>query len=197
MLERRPQEHLDELFQHELARNGLRQFEHCGEVQVLDRRRDRAHRPARRLVLPEVRMALIELPHLAVGSPHHVTAPRVSQVELRALLEATRCVEARSELIGKRLVVDKVVCVRRPNPLLVEAHGIEVAAFYSCDFRAHQRRTVFEILRTILGPDFELPVVSGQSVEMLLPLLRRCRIPGCSMRKRAIEVKLCRFELRR
>jgi hypothetical protein len=51
------------------------------------------------------------LPHLAVGSPRHVAAPRVSQVELRDLLEAARCVEARSDLVSDRLIGDEAVSV--------------------------------------------------------------------------------------
>ena len=47
----------------------------------------------------------------------------------------------------------------------------------------------------MLRPDLELPVVICQSLEMLLSLVGRCRIPGCRVGKRAIEAELCRFEL--
>ncbi len=90
--------------------------------------------------------------------------------------------------------MDKAVCARGADGLLVQAHGIEVAAFYSRDLRADERGTVFKILRAILRPDLELSMVSGQRLEMLLSLVGSCGVPGCRVGKRAIEVKLCRFE---
>ena len=49
--------------------------------------------------------------------------------------------------------------------------GIKYPAFDTRDLCADQRSAVFEILRTIHCPDLELPVVSGQSLQMLLPLI--------------------------
>ena len=105
------------------------------------------------------------------------------------------CVESRGEFIGERLVVDKAVGAGRADRLLVEVHGILVAAFYSCDFRTYQRRAIFEILWAILRPYFELPMVSRQSLEMLLPLVGGRGIPRCRVGKSTIEAKFCRFEL--
>ena len=115
---------------------------------------------------------------------------------MRDLLETTCRVEARGEFVGERLIVDKAVCVCRADGLFVKVLGVGCAAFYACDLRAHQRRAVFEILRAILCPYFELPMVSRQSLEVLLPLVGRCGIPGCRVGKCAIKAKLCRFELR-
>ena len=44
-----------------------------------------------------------------------------------------------------------------------------------------------------LGPDLQLPVMSGQSIESLLFLPGRCRAPGRSEGKRAIVVIINRF----
>ena len=129
-----------------------------------------------------------------VGSPTQVAVPGVPQIRVRDLLETTCRVEARREFVGERLIVDKAVCVRRADGLFVEVHGIEVAAFDACDLRTHQCRAIFEILRAILRPYFELSVVSGQSLEMLLSLVGRCGIAGRRVGKSAIEVKLRRFE---
>ena len=96
---------------------------------------------------------------------------------MRDLLETARRVEARGELVGERLVVDKAVCARRADGLFVKALGVELAAFDACDLGADQRGAVLEILRAILRPDFELPVVSGQSLEMLLSLVGEMRNP--------------------
>jgi hypothetical protein len=45
-------------------------------------------------VLSQPRMELIELPDLSVGAPSQIAPPRVSQVVMRDLLEAARCVKA-------------------------------------------------------------------------------------------------------
>ena len=68
------------LLQHDLARHGLRHLDHGREVQVFDRRPDRAGRPGRRLFLAQVRMQLIELPHLAVGAPAQIAVAGVAQI---------------------------------------------------------------------------------------------------------------------
>ena len=109
---------------------------------------------------------------------------------MRDLLEAARRVEARGQFVGERLVVDKAVCAGRADGLFVEPLGVELAAFDACDLRADQRGAVLEILRAVLRPDLELPVVGGQSLEMLLPLVGGCGIAGCRAGQRAIEVDI-------
>ena len=54
---------------------------------MLDRRPDRARRPGHRLCLPELRIQLIELPHLAIGSPTQVAVAGVPQIDMGNLLE--------------------------------------------------------------------------------------------------------------
>ena len=114
---------------------------------------------------------------------------------MRDLLETACGVEARGEFVGERLIVDKAVRVRRADRLLVKVLGVECAAFYACDFRANQRCTVFVILRAMLGPYFELRVVSCQSLEMLLSQVGRWGIPGCRVTKGTIEVILRHFKI--
>src|SRR6516164_7075172 len=46
--------------------------------------------------------------------------------------------------------------------------SIELAALDASDLGAHQGGAVLEILRAILRPDFELSMMGGQSLEMLL-----------------------------
>src|SRR5438046_2658795 len=105
-------------------------------------------------------MELIELAHLAIGSPTQVALPGVSQVEMRDLLEAPGSVEARGNLVGYRFILNESVCVRRANGFFVEDFGVDQAAFYSCDFGSRQSNSVFKILRTMLRPYVELFVVS-------------------------------------
>jgi hypothetical protein len=77
----------------------------------------------------------------------------------------------------------------------VKLLGVEFATFYSCDLRAHECGTIFEILRAILRSGFQLTVIPGQSLEMLPMPVGKCRIAGCRVGKRGIEAKLCRFKL--
>ena len=130
-----------------------------------------------RLFLSEVRIQLVELPHLAIGAPTEIAVPGVAQVGIRDLLETACRVKPRGELVGDRLVVDKTVCVRRTDGLFVKLLGIERAAFDACDLRADQRGAVFEILRAMLRPYFELPVVICQRLEMLLSADREMQNP--------------------
>ena len=71
-------------------------------------------------------MELFELPHLAISSPAQVAVPRVPQIGMGDRLEAARCVEAGSQFIGERLIVNKAVGAGRADGLFVEALGIEL-----------------------------------------------------------------------
>ena len=80
---------------------------------------------------------------------------------------------------------------------LVMAHCIGVATLDASYLRSHECHAVFEILGAVLRPHFELVVVGYQSREMLRLFIRRCKIPICRVRKRAIinklrQVKMCR-----
>src|SRR5271165_2492429 len=87
---------------------------------------------------------------------------------MRDLLKTARRVEARG--------------------LFVEALGVEFAALNACNLRTNQRGAVLEILRTIFCPYFQLSVVRGQSLEMLLSLIGRRGVPGCGAGQRAVKV---------
>ena len=95
---------------------------------------------------------LVELPYFAVSPPTEIAIPGFLQICARDLVEASCCVESRGNLIGNRLIVNKSVCVRRADGLFIKAFGVEHAAFYSCDFGAHECGTVFKILRAMLRP---------------------------------------------
>ena len=72
--------------------------------------------------------------------------------------------------------------------------GIKYAAFDTCDLCADKRGAVFESLRAIPSPDLELPVVSGQSLQMLLPLVGRRGVADGRLGKCSVEVRLRRFQ---
>jgi len=77
-----------------------------------------------RLRSGQTRMKPIKLPHLAIGSPAEIAVAGILQIHAGNLLEAARRIEAGSELIGERLVVNEAVCAGRANGLFVEALGI-------------------------------------------------------------------------
>src|SRR5262247_2683285 len=78
VFDRGTHEPVDELFEHYLAGECLRDLDHGSDIEPFDGYFDRAHwtRPA--LVRPQSWMELIQLPHLAVGPPAQVALPCVS-----------------------------------------------------------------------------------------------------------------------
>ncbi len=136
----------------------------------------------------QVRIHLLELPHLAVGAPTQIAVAGVPQIQMRDLLEAARRVEARGELVGERLIVDEAVGARRADGLFVKPLGVELAAFQAGDLGADQRGAVLEVLRAILRPDLKLPVVRSNSVQVLLPLAGRCGVAAGGLGQRAVKV---------
>src|SRR5215510_2959538 len=104
---------------------------------------------------------MVELFYLAIGSPTEVAVPGFAQIRIRDSVERARRVKAGGGLVGNRLIMDESVCVRGADRLFIEPHRVELAAFYSCDFRANQGGAIFEILGAILRPNCELFKVSG------------------------------------
>src|ERR1700758_5155955 len=121
-------------------------------------------------MLAELRVYFVELPYLAIGSPTQIAGAGVAQIEIGDVVDATRPVKRRSALMGDRFVVDEAVGAGRANGLVVEAHRISIAAAQAGDLRPDQRGAVLEVLRAMLRPDFELPLMGGNSVQMSLPV---------------------------
>ena len=131
--------------------------------------------PGARSSSAELRIELIELPHLPVGAPTQIAVAGVPQIHLGNRLEAARRVEARGQFVGERLIVNKAVGAGRANRLFVEVLGIELAALEAGDLGADQGGAVLEIVRAIRRPELELLVMRSDSVQMLLPLRRPVR----------------------
>src|ERR1700726_5134377 len=140
-----------------------------------------------------MRMKLLELPYLAIGSPTQIAVAGVLQIHAGNLLEAACRVEAGSEFIGERLIVKKAVRAGRADGLFVEALGIEFPAFDPRYLGADQRGAVFEIVRAIRRPDFELSVMGSQSCDVLLALVGRGGVADCREGKRTVEGIFRRF----
>jgi len=62
--------------------------------------------------------------------------------------------------------------------LFIQALGIERAVFQSGDLSFYQCSAILEILRAILSPDLELPLVGRQRGQMRSPLVGGRRSPG-------------------
>src|SRR4029077_6400684 len=138
---------------------------------------------------------LVELPHLAMGSPTQIAIAAVPQIHTGNLLETARRIEPRGELVGDPFILDEAVLTRQADGLFVKVDCIERAAFDAGALRTDQRNAVLEILRAIRRPYLELSVVRDQSLDMLLALVCRCGVAGCSAGQRAVEVILRRFEM--
>src|SRR5437899_11973795 len=100
MLDRGTQQRLDEITEDDLAGHRLRGLEHRPDIQPLDWRANSSGGRRRDRCVAEMRMKLIELPHLAIGSPANIGGAGVRQTHTANLLEPTRCIYARSDVIG-------------------------------------------------------------------------------------------------
>src|SRR6267154_5251609 len=100
MLDRDPQERLDELAEDDLAGHRLRSLDHRPDIQLLGGRADGSGRRCSDWCVAEMRMKLFELPHLAISSPTQIAVAGVLQIHTGNLLEATRRIEAGSQFIG-------------------------------------------------------------------------------------------------
>ena len=195
MFDYNSQQRLDELSEDDLPGHRLRGLEHRPDIQPLDGRANGSGGKCRNWCVSEMRMKPFELPHLAVGSPTQISVAGVLQIHAGNLLEAMRRVEAGSEFIGERLMVNKAVGAGRADGLFVEAFGIELPAFEPRDLGADQRDAVREIIRAIRRPELELPLMRSDSVQALLSFAGWRGIPGGGLSQGAEEMVFRRFEL--
>jgi hypothetical protein len=127
VFERSSHQNVDQPLAHGLARHRLRNLDHRGEIELLHRcRYGGGMRGA--LVLPQIRIAVLELPYLAVGFPSLVTTVGIAKIVSSNPVETACLVEAGRKLIGQRFMVEKAVLARRANSKLVLPHGLEVPA---------------------------------------------------------------------
>src|SRR5262249_14082306 len=188
MLDGRTHELVDELFQNHLARECLRDVDHRREIELFDRCFDRARWTRRALILPQPRMKLIELPHLSVGAPSQIAPPCVSQVEMRDLLKATRGVQAGSQLVRERLVVDKAICACGRDGALIKVHGLERTPFDPRNLGGDQRCAILEVLRTIRCPGPKLSRVRPKCFSMLGVRIGTHGLAPCGAAQAGIEM---------
>src|SRR5262245_60845870 len=133
-------------------------------------------------------MELIELPHLAIGSPSEIAPPRVSQVEMCDFVQATRRVKAGSQLVGERLVVDEAVSARRRDGALVQIHGIERTSLDTGDLSADESCTILEVLRTIRCKSPKFSRVRAKCFSMLGVRVGTHGLAPCGAAQAGIEM---------
>src|ERR1700722_1027142 len=144
-----------------------------------------------------MRVACVELIHLAQCAPLFVAGSGISQISISDGCQTARSVKIRREFVGYALIMDKTVRACRSDGLFIEVFGFERPAFNPRDLCMDQGGPVLEICRAVLGPPFELPGVICQGIEMALFLVGRCRIPVCGVSKGAIKAEISRFQLPR
>src|SRR3979490_3260107 len=126
MLDRDPQERLDEFTEDDLAGHRLRSLEHRPDIQLLGGRAGGRGGGWQGWCGGETRMKLFELPHLAERAPAQVTVPGVPQTGVGESLNAARRVETGGQLMRQALVLYETVFTGRSNGLLVQTHGVGV-----------------------------------------------------------------------
>jgi hypothetical protein len=90
MLDRDPHQCLDQVFEDNLTRHGLRSLDYRLDVQLRDGRANRGGAGGRDSFLLQVRVAFVELPDLAMRAPLEIAAPGVPEIDVRDLLDASR-----------------------------------------------------------------------------------------------------------
>src|SRR5262249_22179068 len=82
-------------------------------------------------------------------------------------------IEATSQLVGERLVLDEAVLPRRADSLLVETHGLQILAVDPRHFCRQQRIAILEVRRTMVRPQ-------PMSAQLLAKVLSEHLLPGGS-----------------
>ena len=195
VLDGRAHQRVDQLLQHDLTRYRFGHLDHGRQIEMLDWMSGSSRSHRRSTLGSDLRIELLELSNLGIRSPAEIAVAGIAQVGRCNRLEAARRVKAAGPLVGDRLIVDKAVRVRRMHGFLIEVLRVEHAAFNPGDFRTNDRCAALKGDRVMLGPHFELLVVTDQSLEVLPPLVARGDLTGCSMRQRTVKLKVGGFEV--
>ncbi len=164
MLNRDHHECFDQVFEDNLTRHGLRSLDRRLDVQLREGRANGRGARGRGPFFLQVRVAFVKLPDLAERAPPEVAVPGFPHIEVRELLEASRGIELRGQLMGKPLVLHETVLPSRLNRLLVKALGVEIAPFDAGDLSRHQRMLIGECGRTVFGPLAQLFPMRRQEI---------------------------------
>src|SRR4051812_9320274 len=120
--------------------------------------------------------------------PAAVAAPRVPSIRVSKRGEASICVEARRQLECQRLLLHEAVVPGRTDRLLVQVHGLRRPAVDPREFRKHECVAVAIVLRTVLGPESQLPQLALEKPGELHLLARRRRRVQRGQREGVVKV---------
>src|SRR5260370_13630684 len=112
---------------------------------MLDGRADRFRRTGNGLIFPEVRKQLVELSHLAVGSPPLIAVTGVAQVCMCNLLKPTTCIEPCGNFVGNSFILYKAIRVRWADGLFIELLRVAHTSFVTGELWHHHCSTILEI----------------------------------------------------
>src|ERR1700728_810512 len=183
-----PHQGFDEPVDYDLAGYGLRGLDDRADVQLLEGRANRGGRRGRGAFSLQVRVAFVELLHLAMGAPAVIAISRVTEIGVGDSLEAARCMEPRRQLAGESFILDEAVLARQSNSLFVEALCVETPIFDAGYLRRDQSIAILEILGAGLRPDFKLLVMLFQFCQKPRSIVDRGIVVVRRPSQRAIEM---------
>ena len=123
-----------------------------------------------------MRVAFVELLHLAEGAPAVVAVSRAAEIGVADCFEAARQVVSRRQLMGQALVLHEAVLTRQVDSLLVQTHGVGVSLFKAGDLGRYQRVLIGESRWIVFGPLAQLfPMRHQEFAPPLLLVARRGR----------------------
>src|SRR5262249_48683614 len=99
MLDCGAHERVEQLVEDHLARDGLRHLDHRHEVELLERCADRASRDGNRLLRPQVRIAVIQIPYLAICTPMRVAGAGIPQMGMTTRFQSKSEMEFAGEFV--------------------------------------------------------------------------------------------------
>src|SRR5580658_5417989 len=118
MLHRDSHELLDEIGEDHLTRKCLRSFNHCLDVELPYRWRNRGRGGVSPFVAKE-RVEFVELLYFSVGSPTRIERPSLLQIRLCDLLQPPGSIETRCQFVGERFVVNITIRLCRADGIFV------------------------------------------------------------------------------
>src|SRR5215831_12638391 len=104
---------------------------------------------------------LVELPHLAVGTPSQIAAASFLQIHPSNPIETARSVKPRCEFIGDTFVLNKPVLACEMDCLLVQKFRLELVPLDASDLRLYQRGMTPEIFLALRRQHAELLTMSS------------------------------------
>src|SRR5882757_4690088 len=125
MFECRFHENADQSVEVDFSGYRLRHLHDSREIQLLDRRADRAIGSRWRRWRYQLGISQVHLTDLAVGAPTKVAGPGILQIRITKSLKPSRDVESCGHLLRQAFVLDEAILARRLNGLLIQVHRVE------------------------------------------------------------------------